>query len=167
MSQSPSGDRPLTLTSPQATQTLAYLLGKSATAGSVLLLEGNLGGGKTTFVQGLGKGLGIEDAILSPTFTLVQEYWEGRLPLFHCDLYRLTPEAVYDLSLDELWVGEGVMAIEWPDRLPELPPEWLRLRLEVVDETRRLASASASGDRHYHWWQQTVRQFASSHPNSQ
>ena len=152
----------LQLTSPDKTQTLARQLGSSAPAGSVLLLVGDLGSGKTTFVQGLGQGLGIEDGIVSPTFTLVREYWEGRQPLFHCDLYRLDPLAVTELSLDELWDGAGIVAIEWPERLPELPPEWLRLTLTAMGETSRQVHAAAMGDRHWQWWETAVRQLSSS-----
>ncbi|MEM9566852.1 MAG: tRNA (adenosine(37)-N6)-threonylcarbamoyltransferase complex ATPase subunit type 1 TsaE [Cyanobacteria bacterium P01_E01_bin.34] len=154
-------ERPLILPSPEATQTLAQLLGEFAVSGLVLLLEGDLGGGKTTFTQGLGRGLGIEDSILSPTFTLIQEYWEGRVPLFHCDLYRLTPEGVYDLGLEELGDGQGILVIEWPERLPELPTEWLRLQLEVVGDDSRQLMATASGDKHARWWGQAFDAFES------
>ena len=154
-------DRLTILPSPEATQTLAQLLGEYAVPGLVLLLEGDLGGGKTTFTQGLGRGLEIEDAIISPTFTLIQEYWEGRIPLFHCDLYRLTPSGVYDLDLDELWDGKGIVAIEWPERLPELPPEWLLLKLEFVGEDARQLTVTASGDKHARWWGKAFDAFES------
>ncbi|WP_460194341.1 tRNA (adenosine(37)-N6)-threonylcarbamoyltransferase complex ATPase subunit type 1 TsaE [Thermosynechococcus sp. FA-CM-4201] len=102
--------------------------------GTVLLLAGELGVGKTTFVQALGEGLGIADVIQSPTFTLIQEYPEGRVPLYHFDLYRLTPAEVADLAPERYWLGEeidlGIVAIEWPDRLPTLPPDYLRLQLQ-------------------------------------
>jgi tRNA threonylcarbamoyladenosine biosynthesis protein TsaE len=88
-------------------------------AGAVVLLSGDLGAGKTVFVRGLAAGLGIDpDEVTSPTFTLIQEYNGGRLPLYHVDLYRLQPAEVEGLGLDELTCQGGVTAIEWPDRLP-------------------------------------------------
>ena len=98
-----------------AGRALAETLG----AGSIVLLWGDLGAGKTAFVRGMASGLGINPAeVSSPTFTLVQEYRRGRLPLYHVDLYRLASIEVDDLGLDELTLEGGVTAIEWPDRLP-------------------------------------------------
>jgi tRNA threonylcarbamoyladenosine biosynthesis protein TsaE len=106
--------------------------------GSVVLLWGELGAGKTAFVRGLAEGLGIDpDAVSSPTFTLVQEYRGGRLPLYHVDLYRLQAIEVDDLGLDEFALEGGVLAIEWPDRLPEEFPSPLSVRIEhSADDTR-------------------------------
>ena len=88
-------------------------------AGAIVLLSGDLGAGKTAFVRGMAEGLGVDPHdVTSPTFTLVQEYRSGRLPLFHVDLYRLKPIEVDDLGLDEITLAGGVTAIEWPDRLP-------------------------------------------------
>ena len=89
-------------------------------AGAVVLLYGDLGAGKTAFVRGLAEGLGVAPAdVSSPTFTIVQEYRGGRLTLFHVDLYRLNdPREIDDLGLDEITV-DGVLAVEWADKLPK------------------------------------------------
>jgi tRNA threonylcarbamoyladenosine biosynthesis protein TsaE len=101
--------------------------------GTILLLSGDLGSGKTALVQGLGIGLGIEDAILSPTFTIVNEYLQGRIPLYHLDLYRLEPREVADLALERYWdpseVALGLVAIEWPERLDPWPDSYWHLQI--------------------------------------
>jgi tRNA threonylcarbamoyladenosine biosynthesis protein TsaE len=104
----------------------------------VVLLEGDLGAGKTAFVRGLAEGLGIgSDQVSSPTFTLVQEYRAGRLPLVHVDLYRLNdPREIDDLGLDEIAAG-GVLAIEWAEKLPLVPAGAIRVRLEHAGENSR------------------------------
>jgi len=113
-------------------------LAGSLTAGSVVLLSGDLGAGKTAFVRGLAAGLGIDpEAVSSPTFTLIQEYRGGRLPLHHVDLYRLRSIEVDDLGLDELTVEGGVTAIEWPDRLPREFPSAVHVRIEHGDGDTR------------------------------
>lgn len=123
----------LTLTDATATRQLGIQLGQVLPPGSVLLLEGDLGSGKTTLVQGIGAGLGIAEAIDSPTFTLVNEYLEGRSPLYHLDLYRLSPAEVADLTLETYWEGievePGIVAIEWAERLPSKPTSYLLLQL--------------------------------------
>jgi len=94
-------------------------------------------------VRGIAEGLGIDPAeVTSPTFTLVQEYRGGRLPLYHVDLYRLEPTEVDDLGLDELTLAGGVMAIEWPERLPRAFEEAVAVHLELGDgSTRTIAIA--------------------------
>lgn len=108
--------------------------------GSVLLIEGPLGAGKTAFVRGLAEGLGCApDAVSSPTFTLIQEYDGGRLRLFHADLYRLTETEAADLGLSE--TGDaGVLAIEWPDRWKQPPSGAVRVSIARVDDQRREVS---------------------------
>ena len=130
-----------TTRSEQETAAIANALAEELQAGDVLLLSGNLGSGKTAFVRGLAEGLGIDPReVSSPTFTLVHEYRGGRFALYHVDLYRLERAATDDLGLDELGARDGVVAIEWPDRLTH-PIEGARtIRIEIVDDvTRRIS----------------------------
>ncbi|MDJ1182661.1 tRNA (adenosine(37)-N6)-threonylcarbamoyltransferase complex ATPase subunit type 1 TsaE [Roseofilum casamattae] len=125
----------------EATQTLGFQLGQLLVPGSNLLLNGDLGAGKTTFVQGLGRGLGIAEGIDSPTFTLLNEYLQGRVPLYHFDLYRLDPSEVAGLNPELYWEGievsPGIVAIEWAEKLPYSPPEFLILELSHRDDSRQ------------------------------
>ena len=110
-------------------------------AGDILLVSGNLGAGKTAFVRGLAEGLGIEPQdVSSPTFTIVHEYRGGRLTLYHVDLYRLDRTAAEDLGLEEMGVRNGVLAIEWPDRLTYRLPAARTITIAIVDETTRTIS---------------------------
>lgn len=98
------------------TEALAALLAECLEKGSVLLLRGGLGAGKTAFVRGLARGLGAdENEVSSPTFALMQQYMGGRLPLYHFDLYRLREGEAEDLGFEEYFFGDGVCAVEWPD----------------------------------------------------
>jgi tRNA threonylcarbamoyladenosine biosynthesis protein TsaE len=106
--------------------------------GAVVLLEGDLGAGKTAFVRGLAIGLGLDpDLVSSPTFTLIQEY-RGTPSLYHVDLYRLQGAEVDDLGLDELSSGEAIVAIEWAEKMPQPPTDawWVRLEDAGGDERR-------------------------------
>ena len=106
-----------------------YELGRqtasSASPGDVIALSGDLGCGKTVFSQGFAAGLGIPGMVTSPTFTILQVYENGRLPLYHFDLYRIAePEELYEIGFEEYLDGEGVTLIEWADLFPEmLPPD--------------------------------------------
>jgi tRNA threonylcarbamoyladenosine biosynthesis protein TsaE len=126
------------------TADVARQLATTLEAGAVLLLSGNLGAGKTAFVRGLAAGLGIDpDEVSSPTFTLVHEYRGGRLTLYHADLYRLERVATEELGLEEMGVSDGVLAIEWPDRLAHAVPGALAIQIEIIDEnTRRISWAA-------------------------
>ena len=128
------------------TITIARALATTLAAGDVLLLSGELGAGKTAFVRGLAQGLGIDDEeVSSPTFTLVHEYRGGRLTLYHVDLYRLDRAATDELGLDELGVADGVLAIEWPDRLTHTLGPAVGVRIEIVDpSTRRIELTPAT-----------------------
>jgi tRNA threonylcarbamoyladenosine biosynthesis protein TsaE len=123
------------------TGAVARGLAATLSAGQVVLLDGDLGAGKTVFVRGLAEGLGISaDAVSSPTFTLIQEYRGGRLPLFHVDLYRLDdPREIEDLGLDEIG-RDGVTAIEWAEKLPRRPEGAVTVRIAHGEgEIRNLA----------------------------
>jgi tRNA threonylcarbamoyladenosine biosynthesis protein TsaE len=140
----------IVLADPDSTQKLGRKLGELLPAGSVILLTGDLGAGKTTLVQGIGLGLGIREAIVSPTFTLVAEYLEGRLPLYHLDLYRLETSEVAQLYLETYWEGIdvplGITAIEWAQRLPDKPKQYIDLHLAYLPETGRQATLKMIGD---------------------
>lgn len=139
------------LSDPNATHHLGYKLGQCCLKGTILLLSGDLGSGKTTLVQGLGAGLGIVEAISSPTFNLINEYLEGRIPLYHVDLYRLEMSQVDGLELEEVYcnggeVLSGVLAIEWAERMREPPQSAISLRLEYASSGGRQATLRAYGD---------------------
>ncbi|AKG54110.1 ATPase YjeE [Dehalogenimonas sp. WBC-2] len=113
-----------------ATRRIGQYIGKSLEAGSVVLLNGPLGSGKTTLTQGIARGLGISGSVMSPTFVLMREL-KGRLPMYHLDLYRLEnlPE-ISDLGLDDYLYGDGVTVVEWADRAGVLLPEdYLKIEL--------------------------------------
>ena len=133
----------------EATRSLGVVLGQSLVAGSVILLEGDLGSGKTTLVQGIGKGLGITELIVSPTFTLINEYTEGKLPLYHLDLYRLQPEEATVLNLETYWEGVemplGIVAIEWAERLQYKPHNYLCIELTYLADSGRQAHLEPVG----------------------
>jgi tRNA threonylcarbamoyladenosine biosynthesis protein TsaE len=133
-----------TTRSEEETIALARALAARLKPGDVLLLTGGLGAGKTTFVRGLAEGLGLDpEDVSSPTFTLMHEYRGGRLTLHHADLYRLDRGGAGDLGLEELGVTDGVLAIEWPERLTHDMPGARRVTMDIVDETtRRIVVAS-------------------------
>lgn len=124
---------------PEETRALGERVGQVAQAGDVLLLSGELGAGKTLFVQGVARGLGYDGPVSSKSFVILGQY-AGRVTLYHADLYRLDdPEQVQELGLDEI-TSDGVLAVEWPERAEwVLPEERLLIRFEVTgEETRRL-----------------------------
>nr|WP_038091123.1 tRNA (adenosine(37)-N6)-threonylcarbamoyltransferase complex ATPase subunit type 1 TsaE [Tumebacillus flagellatus] len=129
------------------TQALAARLGEIVQSGDVLCLSGDLGAGKTTFTQGLARGLGIEEPVSSPTFTIIKEYDDGRIPLYHMDIYRLGEAAVQeDLGYDEYFYGEGVSVIEWYGFLEELIPEdRLELHITLAEGDGRRLRFTATG----------------------
>ena len=125
--------------SPRETFDLAYSMAESAVPGEVFALCGDLGAGKTLFAKGFAAGLGITEPVTSPTFTIVCEYRNGRLPLFHFDVYRIDDEEeLFEIGFEEYLYGDGVCLIEWADRVPGLLPEQTQLitiRRESADDT--------------------------------
>ena len=112
-------------------------LGRTLAAGDVVLLYVELGAGKTAFVRGLARGLDASpDDVSSPTFTLIQEY-AGRVMLYHVDLYRLEPQEIPDLGLEDLVLGGGVVAIEWADRWPGRPDDVIEVTIDHAGEDAR------------------------------
>jgi tRNA threonylcarbamoyladenosine biosynthesis protein TsaE len=118
------------------TQELGVRLAAFLQEGDVITLSGDLGAGKTSFTQGIARGLGIHRVVNSPTFTIIKEY-EGKLPLYHMDVYRLD-ESGEDLGFDEYFYGEGVTVVEWPQMIADfLPPERLDIIITREGEEKR------------------------------
>lgn len=110
--------------SPEITEQTGYEIGQKVTPGTVICLNGDLGVGKTVFTQGFAKGLGITEPVNSPTFTIIQEYDEGRIPLYHFDVYRISgPWDMDDLGYEDYFYGQGVCLIEWGSLIEELLPK--------------------------------------------
>ena len=128
------------------TKEIGRAIGGAVEAGTLVLLIGQLGAGKTTLTQGLADGLGVTAYTKSPSFVLVNEY-QGRLPLFHMDLYRIDdPAEAWELGLDDYLGRDGVLAIEWADRATSIFPEdRLEILIEYVSDTERALSVTASG----------------------
>jgi len=110
--------------SPEDTFEIAKKIGQQAQEGDVFCLNGDLGVGKTLFSQGFAKGLGVEESVNSPTFTIVQEYEDGRLPLYHFDVYRIEDsEEMEEVGFSDMVYGEGVCLIEWANLIADILPE--------------------------------------------
>jgi tRNA threonylcarbamoyladenosine biosynthesis protein TsaE len=133
---------------PAETRRLGQRLAGLLRPGDVLLLQGELGAGKTCFSQGIGAGLKVREPVKSSSFVLVNEY-SGRLHVFHADLFRLEdPREVFELGLEEN-AADGLLLVEWPDRAPqEMPPDHLLVRFEVTGHTAREISYEAHGERY-------------------
>ncbi len=127
-------------------QRFGQLLGKNLKAGDIVGLTGDLGAGKTTLTKSIAKGMGIEEHITSPTFTIVNEYdgdlTTGRIPLYHFDVYRISDEEeLYDIGYEEYFFGKAACVVEWANLIPNLMPEeslWLDLRLGTTDPEERV-----------------------------
>jgi len=134
--------------SPEQTQAIGRVLGARAQPGDVVLLVGELGAGKTCLAQGILWGLGVDEFARSPTFVMINEY-EGSLPLYHIDLYRIDAEGeAADLGLDEYLSGDGICVVEWPERSRDAySVEHVEIKLEHVDETTRKLTLSSTAQR--------------------
>lgn len=150
------------LSSLNDTIALGQSLGEVCAARTVVALHGDLGAGKTTFSQGVGLGLGVTSPIVSPTFVLMAEYEEGRLPLLHADAYRLVADEVSAIGLDEaLEIWPGVMLVEWASRIQAaVPAEHLSVRLRHVGSARE-AEIIAHGPFHQNIMHQWMAHYAS------
>ena len=127
-------------TSPEETEALAFALAQKLPAGSILAYEGDLGAGKTAFTRGLARGLGIREPVTSPTYTIVNEYLSGRLPLFHFDMYRLhSADDLFDIGWEDYLERGGICAVEWSENVAEAMAGAITVRIEKTgDETRRI-----------------------------
>jgi tRNA threonylcarbamoyladenosine biosynthesis protein TsaE len=144
----PSDGAELVSRNQRATRLIGERLGQLGQPGDLILLEGDLGAGKTALTQGIAQGLGITAVVNSPTFTLVKEY-AGRLPLYHIDLYRLDDVLqVEELGIEEYLESGGVCVVEWAERAAVIwPSSWLRIRLIVTGPHERLLRIAGAGER--------------------
>ncbi|MGN0034876.1 MAG: tRNA (adenosine(37)-N6)-threonylcarbamoyltransferase complex ATPase subunit type 1 TsaE, partial [Coriobacteriales bacterium] len=128
----------------EQTVSMGRVLGQLVQAGSCIVLDGDLGAGKTQLTKGIASGLGVGDLVTSPTFTIMNEYLSGRLPLCHLDLYRLdTVEQLADIGFDDLFDGSSVVVIEWGERFPEmLPDDVLRLTFSLASSVDRVVDCT-------------------------
>ncbi len=120
---------------PEETYELGERLGREAAPGMIYCLEGDLGTGKTVFTQGFARGLGVEGPVNSPTFTILQQYEDGRLPLYHFDVYRIGDvEEMEEIGYEDCFYGQGVCLVEWPSLVREILPEealWIYIEKDL------------------------------------
>ncbi|MDE7056534.1 MAG: tRNA (adenosine(37)-N6)-threonylcarbamoyltransferase complex ATPase subunit type 1 TsaE [Lactobacillus sp.] len=145
-------------------QKLGASLAHNAAPHDLLLLNGDLGAGKTTMTQGLGRALNIRRPVKSPTFTIVREYREGTMPLFHMDFYRLENDDLSSIDLNSYLAEPGLVVIEWPQLImDDLPDEYLQLTIKRVDDswnsTKRMIEFEAKGNRNQKWLKDTLAEF--------
>ncbi|MFK2827185.1 tRNA (adenosine(37)-N6)-threonylcarbamoyltransferase complex ATPase subunit type 1 TsaE [Bacillus sp. B190/17] len=142
--------------SAEETQAFAEKLAQLLKPGDVILLEGDLGAGKTTFTQGLAKALGVKRTVNSPTFTIIKEY-QGRLPLYHMDVYRLN-DAEEDLGFDEYFYGEGVCVVEWAHLIDQqLPNDYLKVHIFHKGNDQREICLEPKGSRYVRMSEELVK----------
>ena len=126
--------------SPRETENIGFALGQILTPGTVIAYRGDLGAGKTAFTRGLARGLGYGDAVTSPTYTIVNEYLGGRLPLFHFDMYRLrSSDDLWGIGWDDYLDRNGVCAVEWSENVADAMEDAIFVTIEKVgDNSRRI-----------------------------
>ena len=126
--------------SPTETEAIGERLGQILPAGTVIAYEGDLGAGKTAFTRGLARGLGIREPVTSPTYTIVNEYLSGRMPLFHFDMYRLaSSDDLWDIGWEDYLDRNGICAVEWSENVADALENALVVRIEKIgDESRRI-----------------------------
>ena len=126
--------------SPQETEALGQKLGQTLPAGTVIAYRGDLGAGKTAFTRGLARGLGIQDPVTSPTYTIVNEYLGGRIPLFHFDMYRLhSADDLFDIGWDDYLERQGICAVEWSENVAEALEDPLVVTIcKTGEESRKI-----------------------------
>ncbi|MBQ8768558.1 MAG: tRNA (adenosine(37)-N6)-threonylcarbamoyltransferase complex ATPase subunit type 1 TsaE [Oscillospiraceae bacterium] len=126
--------------SPEQTEKLGAALGNILPAGSIIAYEGDLGAGKTAFTRGLARGLGCTDLVTSPTYTIVNEYLSGRLPLFHFDMYRLhSSDDLWDIGWEDYLERGGICAVEWSENVADAMENAITVRMEKLgEESRRI-----------------------------
>lgn len=123
---------------PEETEKIGTALGKIVPAGTVLAYTGDLGAGKTAFTRGLARGLGCTDLVTSPTYTIVNEYLSGRLPLFHFDMYRLAgSDDLFDIGWEDYLERGGVCAVEWSENVADAMTDAIRIHIEKIDAQMR------------------------------
>ena len=134
--------------SPEETRAFGRRLAEQLLPGDVLLFYGNLGAGKSEMTRGIAEGLGVSGPVTSPSFTILNVYDDGRVPLYHFDWYRLeSAEELYEMGMDEYLGGDGVAVVEWPTQCPEAIPEThLAVKLTPSGETEREITLTPMGD---------------------
>ncbi|MEA2087730.1 MAG: tRNA (adenosine(37)-N6)-threonylcarbamoyltransferase complex ATPase subunit type 1 TsaE [Candidatus Caldatribacteriota bacterium] len=144
--------------SPEETKKIGKEVGKLAKPGDLLAFYGELGAGKTCFIQGISQGLEVKDYVTSPSFTIVNEY-QGKIPIYHFDLFRLTnAEDILELGYEEYFYGEGLTVIEWAEKIELfLPKEHLKVDIKFKDYYQRKISFIPQGDRFNHFLEELSR----------
>ena len=134
--------------SPEETEAIGVRLAAVLTPGTVIAYEGDLGAGKTAFTRGLAKGLGAKEQVTSPTYTIVNEYLSGRMPLFHFDMYRLgSSDDLWDIGWEDYLERGGVCAVEWSENVRDAMTGAIRVRIEKTgEESRKITIEGGNGD---------------------
>lgn len=154
----------LEINSDEQMQKLGQAIGKSSQGHDLLLLSGDLGAGKTTLTKGIARALGIRRPVKSPTFTIVRESREGKMPLFHMDMYRLEDGDLSSIDMPGYLAEDGLVVIEWPQFIiDDLPNDYLEVTIKRIDDswdsTKRIVEFKAVGKRNQAWLSDIKRSF--------